>query len=102
MAERERPEGHQWLKTQQANDFLLNNQSENHVFIWKMTGTVSALLISMTTLIVGAWLVKSGASTIGATSIFFALATPVGTAIYGKATSSNPPQKTDGEADEDP
>ena len=81
--DREQIERHGWLKNQQAYDHQLNVQSESHFFIWRMTGAIAGAVLAIVTLLAGAWLVKNGATGIGATSMILAAASLVGTAIYG-------------------
>jgi len=86
--DREGIERHAWLKNQQSYDFRLNSQSESHFFIWRMTGTILGSVLAIVALLTGAWLVKSGSSAVGVSTILFAIAGLVGSAIYGaKAVS---------------
>ncbi len=81
--EREQIERHAWLKNQQANEHQLNLQSGRHFFIWRLTGTIAGAVLAISALVAGAWLVKNGASAVGAMFIILAVAGLVGTAIYG-------------------
>jgi hypothetical protein len=81
--EREQIERHSWLKNQQANEHKFNIQSERHYFCWKMAGVFGGLILAVTALLTGAWLVRHGASIIGTAIMMAAIAGLVGTAIYG-------------------
>jgi membrane associated rhomboid family serine protease len=86
--EREQIERHAWLKNQQTYDFQLNSQAASQYFTWRMTGTIFGGVISIVALIVGGWLVKNGASFLGASAMFAAFGGLVGTAIYGHRVAS--------------
>ncbi len=81
--EREQQERHGWLKNQQSYDHQMNLTCEGHYFVWKMTGTISASFLSIAALLVGGWLVRNGSTGVGVGAMLFAIATLVGTAIYG-------------------
>jgi len=89
--EREQIERHIWLKNQQANEHKFNMKSEGYYFYWKMAGVFGGLILAITALLTGAWLVRHGASVIGTAIMMTAVAGLVGTAIYGH--KANQPSK---------
>lgn len=78
---------HEWIRSQQANDHELNLASESHYFAWRMTGTIGGAILSISLLVGGIWLVKNGASAIGAASMLLSISTVVLAAIYGRSVT---------------
>lgn len=100
--EREQMERHAWLKNQQANEHELNLQSGRQYFIWRLTGTIAGAVLAISSLVAGAWLVKNGASAIGAMFMILAVAGLVGTAIYGHRAQKIATQAEPADADKSP
>jgi hypothetical protein len=92
--QREQIERHAWLKTQQSNDHALNTLDQKHFFIWRLVGTLTGGLLTLSTIALGAWLVAHDASATGVSMMIAAAAGLVGTAIYGqRALSAQTPEK---------
>jgi len=94
--EREQVERHTWLKNQQTYDHRLNLQESNHFFVLRICGTICGTVLALTALLTGAWLVRSGASILGAAILIAAAAGLVGTAVYGHRAKNAPAEKEHG------
>ena len=98
--QREQVERHAWLKAQQANDHAVNMLEQKHHFVWRLAGTVTGGLLTLSTIALGAWLVAHGAGATGVAMLIGAAAALVGTAVYGhKATAQ---QQKRGETEKRP
>jgi len=83
---REQIEGHDWFKNQQGYDHQLNLWNSRYLFISRMAGTIVGGCVVISVFAGGAWLVKNGASPIGAATMIAALGSLIGP-IYGHRTS---------------
>ena len=83
---------HEWLKEQQRIDFKLNSRAQGFNFFWRLAGMIIGATIIIFTMYFGVNLIKAGASASGVAMIIAAIATLIGTAIYGhKATTRRIP-----------
>lgn len=90
--EREQIERHGWLKNQQGYEYRLNMEYNHEHFVLRLTGTITASILALALLLVGAWLVRSGSSSVGVAAIIAAVGGVVGTAVYGRRHSQSTPQ----------
>jgi hypothetical protein len=81
--EREQTERHAWFKNQQRNDHQLNVYEQRYQFVWRQTGTICGALLTLSTIGLGAWLVRNGAGATGVAMMIGAAAVLIGTAVYG-------------------
>ena len=86
---------HAWLDRQQSHEHALNVQSQQHYFVWRLSGLIAGALMTMGTLGMGVWLVSRGAPAAGVALIIAATAALIGTAVYGhQAQAAGKPTPT--------
>ena len=89
----EQAERHAWLKNQQANEHSLNMQSGRHNFRWRVVGTICGMIVLISALGFGSWLVKNGASGVGVFLLLTAIGAMIGSAIYGQKSTAQETEK---------
>ena len=93
--EKEQTQRHAWLKNQQAIDHSLNTQKVRYVFWWRLNGTFCGTIIVLSTIGLGAWLVKGGASAVGVSMMIGATGGLIIAAIYGHTSNGHQPEEQD-------
>ncbi len=86
--QREQKERLAWLANQQSHDYTLNLLARKQYFVWRLAGLLTSGFLTLTALVLGAWLVAHGAGGTGVAMMLGAAAALIGTAVYGHRTDA--------------